>query len=227
MRRGLIWRSLAQAESLRPGHAVDVGGEAGHAAYAVAPFCARTDTIDAGASMLTVVAEEARRRGLAHLRTIRAQTARLPYPNACVDLVTCRYSAHHWLDLGAGLAEIRRILRPQGVLLVTDSAGAANPLVDTHVQTIELLRDPSHVRNRRPDEWEDALDRAGFVLNASERSRIRLRFADWVARARTPADRIAVIRDILTRGPAGVRAVLDVQNDGSFLLDVIALVARA
>ncbi|MDA8390530.1 MAG: class I SAM-dependent methyltransferase [Gammaproteobacteria bacterium] len=215
------------AQAARPQRALDVGCGAGHAAYAVAPFCAGIDAADASEAMLAVVADEARRRGLAHLRTVCAHVEQLPYPDRSVDLVTCRYSAHHWADLGAGLREIHRVLRQGGLFLVTDSAGADDALTDTHMQTVEILRDRTHVRSYRLPEWEEALRQHGFTVETSERMRVRLTFADWVARAQTPADRVTIIRDILTEAPAEVRSRLDVQNDGSFLLDVVTLVARA
>ena len=35
---------------------------------------------------------------------------------------------------------------------------------DTFLQTIELLRDPSHVRDYRISEWRDMLAAAGFAV---------------------------------------------------------------
>ena len=38
--------------------------------------------------------------------------------DASVDLVTSSFSVHHWPDAKAGLAEIRRVLRPGGQAII-------------------------------------------------------------------------------------------------------------
>ena len=215
------------ARGLRPHHAVDIGCGAGHAAFAVAPFCGQIDATDGSAAMLAVVSDEARRRGFSHVHAVQAHAEALPYTAASVDLVTCRYSAHHWLDLRTGLHEIRRILRTDATFVVTDSAGSPSPLVDTHLQAAEVLRDPTHVRSYRVDEWENALNHCGFAIENIVRGEVALDFPSWVARANTPALRIPVICDLLTTAPREVRTALAVREDGSFRLDIVTLVARA
>lgn len=46
------------------------------------------------------------------LRYTVANVAHLPLPDNSVDLVVSTLSLHHWIDVPAGLAEIRRVLRP-------------------------------------------------------------------------------------------------------------------
>ena len=41
-----------------------------------------------------------------------ADVARLPWPDATFDLVVSTISQHHWADPTAGVAEVRRVLRP-------------------------------------------------------------------------------------------------------------------
>lgn len=44
----------------------------------------------------------------------------LPYPAGTIDLVITNMSFHHWTNKKKGLAEIARILRPEGVLILGD-----------------------------------------------------------------------------------------------------------
>lgn len=46
--------------------------------------------------------------------------ASLPFPDESFDLVVSTLSMHHWSDPAAGLAEIGRVLRPDGRALVWD-----------------------------------------------------------------------------------------------------------
>ncbi len=86
------------------------------------------------------------------------------------------------------------------------------------MQSIELLRDPSHVRNRKVTEWRSLLRTAGLVELERAEWPIRLEFASWVARMRTPADRAAVIRSLQEGAPREVRQALQVEADGSFAI---------
>jgi ubiquinone/menaquinone biosynthesis C-methylase UbiE len=49
-----------------------------------------------------------------------ADVAHVPFEDASFDLVVSTYSMHHWGDKRAGLAEISRVLRPDGRALIWD-----------------------------------------------------------------------------------------------------------
>lgn len=69
------------------------------------------------------------------------------------DLVVRRYSAHHWPSMPAAVAEVVRVLRPSGTLVVIDVVAPESALLDTTLQTIDLLRDMPHVRDYCASEW--------------------------------------------------------------------------
>src|SRR3546814_4485999 len=60
-------------------------------------------------------------------------------------------------------SEAARVLKAGGQALFVDGRSPGLPLLDTHLQAIELLRDPSHVRDYAAAEWLSALESAGFV----------------------------------------------------------------
>ena len=55
-----------------------------------------------------------------------------------------------------------RVLKPGGSLVVVDVVASESPLADTALQTLEMLRDPSHVRDYRVSEWLVMLADAGL-----------------------------------------------------------------
>lgn len=208
--------ALVSALSARPTTALDLGCGAGHLSFALSPHVESIVALDPSATMLEQVHAEAARRGQGNIQTLRCGAEALPFADASVDLVATRYSAHHWTDLDAAMAEIGRVLAPGGHLLVIDLEAPADALTDTHLQAIELLRDRSHVRDRSDAEWRALLQGIGVELLAMERWSTRLEFSSWVARMQTPDAKVAVIRTMLDEAPAEVREALRVEPDSSF-----------
>jgi ubiquinone/menaquinone biosynthesis C-methylase UbiE len=195
---------------------LDVGCGAGHLSFALAPHFLHVVATDPSPSMLITARSAAMQRGLPPIEVRQASAQHLPFPDAYFDLVASRYSAHHWQDVPLALIEMRRVLRPGGMLLMIDLLGDESPLVDTHLQAIELLRDPGHVRDYSPSQWHRLLQNAGFALQQEFSWPTRLDFSSWVERMRTPPASVAVIRDLLGSASHEVRAGLSVEPDGSF-----------
>ena len=182
---------------------------------------------DLSGRMLEAVAEEARARGLANLETAETAAESLPFADGAVDFVASRFSAHHWSDLDAGLRQARRVLQTGALAVFIDVCSPGVPVLDTHLQAVELLRDTSHVRNYTPAEWQAALVRAGFRTLSSRTWRLRMEFPVWIARMRTPEVQAAAIRALQAAAPAEVRDAFAIEPDGSFLLDAVMFEAVA
>ncbi len=200
---------------------LDIGCGAGHVSFAVAPYVAQVTAYDLSPQMLDVVAQEAARRGLHNIALRQGVVERLPFADAAFDHVLTRFSAHHWSDLPAALKEVRRVLKPGGRFIAIDVMAPSQPLFDTHLQCVELLRDVSHVRNYSHAQWEQHLHVAGFAIDAHSQWKLPLEFTAWVTRMQTPPERVAVIRGLLANAPQEVRDYLQLQPDGSFSLDVV------
>jgi ubiquinone/menaquinone biosynthesis C-methylase UbiE len=195
---------------------LDVGTGAGHLSFALAPLAARVVALDPAPGMLATVQQAALARGLPQIETCAGSAHALPFGDASFELVCTRYSAHHWYDVPRALAEMRRVLKPQGFMLVIDLLGEDQPLVDTHLQSVELLRDTSHVRDRSSTEWQALLGAAGFERIEQRTWPTRLEFTPWIERMRTPAALVSAIRMLQTGAPAEVQRALGIEDDGSF-----------
>lgn len=215
----------AIAQRLRPERALDLGCGGGHVAYRLAPHADEVTACDLSSEMLAAVAETARQRGLANLVTRQGAAERLPFADGAFDLTASRFSAHHWSDLDRGLAEARRVTRSGGAAVFIDAIAPGRPLLDTHLQAIELLRDTSHVRDYTLAEWTAAAERAGFTPTAVRLHRIRIDFAARIARMRTPPALAEAVRALQAAASAEVRAHFAITPDGSFMLDVMMLEA--
>ena len=200
--------------------ALDVGCGAGHASFALAAAGAQVTAFDLSPAMLATVAQEAATRGLRDLQTCQGPADKLPFADASFDLVVTRFSAHHWPDVPAALREMRRVIKPQGTLVIIDVVALESPLCDTLLQTVEILRDASHLRDYRASEWSAMLQQAGFAAPVVDGWSLTMEFASWVARMRTPELRVQAIRDVWAQAPQEAREAMRVQPDGSFDLSV-------
>ncbi len=211
----------------RPAHALDLGCGGGHVAYRLAPYAQAVTACDLSAEMLAAVVETARERGLRNILARQAAAEALPFEDAAFDLLACRFSAHHWRDLGAGLAEARRVTRAGAPAVFIDAIAPGRPLLDTHLQAIELLRDTSHVRDYTAGEWARAVEAAGFTVQCVRRHRLKMEFASWTGRMRTPEPLALAVRALQDEASEEVRAYFAIEPDGSFMLDVMMLEASA
>ncbi len=199
---------------------LDLGCGAGHASYSLARGGAKeVVAYDLTPAMLAVVATEARSRGHSQIQTSQGPAESLPFPDAGFDLVVARYSAHHWLDMRRGIHEAARVLKPAGTLIVIDVLSPENPLLDTVLQTVEILRDPSHVRNYRESEWRSVLAGAGFSAADSHRWKLPMEFEGWVARIGTSAARIEALKTVFDELPGEARDYFSVSQNRSFAID--------
>ncbi|MFE1601392.1 class I SAM-dependent methyltransferase [Methylobacterium sp. ID0610] len=217
----------AIAARAAPRRALDLGCGGGHVAYVLARHARAVAACDLSAEMLAAVAATARARGLTAIETVEAPAERLPLPDASVDFVASRFSAHHWRDVEGGLREARRVAEPGAPAIFIDIVSPGSPLLDTHLQAVELLRDPSHVRDYTASEWTGMLTRCGFVVEACRTWRLKMEFASWIARMRTPETHVQAIRALQALASEPVRRHFAIEPDGSFFIDGLMIEARA
>lgn len=218
--QGQDLQDLAALAQAHPGARVlDLGCGAGHVSFAVAPFVDSVVPYDLSREMVALVQRTAAERGLNNIRAECGVAEALPFEPASFDIVLTRFSAHHWVCIQTVAEQIMRVLKPGGKLVVIDVVTPQNALLTTYMQSIELLRDTSHVRNRSVSDWEEVLKRAGFQALASRQWKLPLNFANWVERMQTPAERVAAIVSLLQAAPAEVLEYFEVQADNSFVVD--------
>ncbi len=216
----------AELRGLGAARALDLGCGGGHVSYRAAPHVGEIIACDVTAAMLDAVAATAAERGLANITVRQAAAESLPFADAYFDVVLCRFSAHHWQNLEAGLREARRVLKPGGRAVFIDAIAPADPVLDTHLQAIELLRDISHVRDFTTAEWVAALARAGFAVTGVTIRKLLMEFPVWIARTRAPAAHAAAIRSLQDAAPAIVREHFAIAEDGSWDLEAATFVVR-
>jgi ubiquinone/menaquinone biosynthesis C-methylase UbiE len=208
---------MRQMPSVR---ALDLGCGAGHVAYALARGGAcRVVAYDPSEEMLSVVAEEASRRGHGAIQTRLGAAETLPFDGGSFDLVVTRYSAHHWANVPRALEECARVTAPGGRLIVIDVVAPEAPLLDTCLQVIEFLRDASHVRDYRISEWRDMLTTAGFGDSSVRNWKTPIDFPTWIARIGTSPGRVTALQTVFPALPREAVDYFNVSDGFSFECD--------
>jgi hypothetical protein len=69
-------------------------------------------------------------------------------------------------------------------------------------------------------------DVAGFSHQQTSRWRLKMVFDEWVARMRTPPERVIAIRSVLDTVPEEARLHFAVENDHSFFIEAAFFEAR-
>jgi ubiquinone/menaquinone biosynthesis C-methylase UbiE len=217
---------LAAADARGDQRALDAGCGAGHTALAFAPHLAEVVALDLTEAMLAQGRKLARDRGIANITFQRGDVERLSFPDSSFDLVTSRYSAHHYPHPHVALAEFARVLKPGGAFLLVDVVAPDPPAQDTFLNAIELLRDPSHVRDHTVEQWQHMIASAGFAAEALHTWPLRLEFESWVARMNTPFLAITQIRALIDGATRDVRAALAIEEGYSFSVPTALLRGR-
>lgn len=205
---------------------LDLGCGGGHVSYAAAPLAHRVTAYDLSPEMLATVQAEAAKRGLNNLETVAGPAEKLPFAGSSFDLVISRYSAHHWRDLPQAIKEIWRVLRSSGVLLLVDVISPGVPELDVFLQTIEMLRDPSHIRDYSAGSWLRIVANASLRVDRMKTFRLPLDFASWTKRQNTPEVFSQAILGLQGRVSSAVQEYFELSPQGDFTVDVIVLEAR-
>jgi len=124
--------------------ALDVGTGAGALALALAPSVREVVGVDRVPELLAQARERA--AAFANVELVQADATALPFPAGSFDLVATIRTLHHVARPELVLAELARVTRLGGRVLVVDQIASADPLEALAVDRFERARDPSHAR---------------------------------------------------------------------------------
>ena len=216
------------AERPAPPWAIDLGTGAGFTAFAAAEQAGLVVASDVTLEMLLETRRIAGDRGLGNVALCQNRAEDLPFAGDSIDLVTCRAAGHHFTDLDAAFAEIHRILKPGGSLVMADSVSPEDDALADWYNDVELRRDFSHVENRKVSVLLQMLADRGLNVVEQYDERTYMTFNDWVKRTATPEPEvISLRRDFLNATPQAKATFLIEQQGDDFAFAWPSLVFRA
>lgn len=135
-------RTLAAIAPAPGMEVLDVACGPGILACAIAAKGARVTGIDLTPAMIGEARARQQRGGLEGMEWHVGDAMSLPFPDARFDCVTTRYSFHHIRQPAAVFAEMARVCRPGGRIVVIDAT--PSPETQQAYDRMETVRDPSH-----------------------------------------------------------------------------------
>lgn len=149
--------------------AVDAGCGTGALALALAPHVREVVGVDAVPELL----EEARRlaAGRENVEFVEGDLTALPFERGSFDLAGTMRTLHHARRPELVVAELVRVTRLGGRLLVIDQIAPVDPLEGIELDRFERERDPTHTRLLSDADLRHAFEANGLVLLRSEVTR--------------------------------------------------------
>jgi ubiquinone/menaquinone biosynthesis C-methylase UbiE len=146
---------------------------------------AELEGVDASQDMLDQAARLLRDRAGVHLVLAvlgGGETAGLPYPPACFDLLTCTNTLHYFTDPAATLGGFKRLLAPGGQMVIEDYILRGSPSLWRPFERLIRVVDPQHRHLYTLEEAEALCQRVGISVVETRSFPISHICKGWVLR---------------------------------------------
>ena len=199
----LAWIEPLDAEMI----VLDVACGAGHAAEQAAPHVRQVVGIDLTPALLTAGRERLAAAGLRNVLLQEGDATALPFVDGSFDIVVCRSSLHHFPDPAQAVAEMGRVCRPGGRVVVSDMIAPSAEVRDAFDELHQHI-DPSHVRALLEREVADLVETVG-PLTYGDTSSTTLPIDVILTSAADRDATMAAINDDIDRNATGFDPVRD------------------
>jgi SAM-dependent methyltransferase len=188
---------LVEASGAGPDDAVlDVACGPGLVVAAFARVARHATGIDVTPAMLDRARELT--AGARNVTLDRGDVSPLPYPDGAFSIVVSRFAFHHFPDPRGVLAEMVRVCRPGGRVVVCDLIASDDAVKAANFHRIEMLRDPSHVRALPLAELAALFPWVGLAAPAPVFYRLAFELEGMLARSFPRAEDVETIRAAYT-----------------------------
>lgn len=148
--------------------ALDAGTGAGTYALALAPSVREVVGVDPVPELLREARRLAASAGADTVTFVEGDATALPVESESFDLAACARTLHHVRRPELVVAELTRVVRPGGKILLVDQLASLDPLEGPTRDRLERLRDPSQQRTLSDPDVRGLLEANWLVLRRSQ-----------------------------------------------------------
>jgi SAM-dependent methyltransferase len=185
-------------------HAVDVGCGAGALALALAPHVQHVVGVDRVSELLAL----ARERAPSNVEFVEGDATQLELHDESFDLGGTLRTLHHVARPELVIAELTRVTRIGGRVLIVDQLAPADPLEAEALDVFERARDDSHARLLSEIELGELFEANGLVLLREHRDLEERDLDRYLDLALCEGDRRAEAKALAPNGSERVTAIL-------------------
>lgn len=149
--------------------ALDSGSGAGALAFALAPHVREVVGVDLVPELLDQARARAER--FPNVTFVEGDATKLPFGYGEFDLACTLRTLHHIARPELAVAELVRVTRARGRLLVVDQIAPVDPLAAAELNRFEHTRDPSHTRTLADVDLRGLFESNNLVLLRAEYER--------------------------------------------------------
>ncbi len=172
------------------------------------------DGVDLTAAMLDEAKRGAAGEGIGNVSFGVGDAIALEFADASFDGAVTRLSLHHIPVPARAIAELARVVRPGGTVIVGDLvADGADGEGAAWREEIERLRDPSHWACRTPEQLRAMGSQAGLALDHERLIPLDIDFDDWLARGSGGTAAAPLVDELLAQRPEGAESFRVVAGD--------------
>jgi SAM-dependent methyltransferase len=142
--------------------ALDAGTGTGALAFALAPLVREVVAVDVVPELLARARERA--QDVPNVSFAEGDLTRLEFERASFDLAATLRTLHHVPRPELAVAELARVTRPAGLVLVVDQIAPSDPLAALELDRFERARDPTHARALPDVDFRQLFEANGLVL---------------------------------------------------------------
>jgi ubiquinone/menaquinone biosynthesis C-methylase UbiE len=176
---------------------IDLACGPGTVVAAFAPLVRRAVGLDATEAMLEEARRFAREKHLDNVEWRAASVYALPFPDASFDIVTCRFAFHHFQEPAGAFAEMARICRAGGRIVLCDGIAPADPEKAAVFNATERFRDPSTASFLPLATLRDLFTQTGLSAPAIRSFRVAYAIEELVAKSFPVNDDRATLRRMI------------------------------
>jgi ubiquinone/menaquinone biosynthesis C-methylase UbiE len=173
---------------------LDIGTGAGHTAAALAQSAKKVYGLDPSEGMRKAAQETYGH--LPNLEFVPGSSEATGFPDDTFDIVTARHTLHHHPSMPRTLTEVKRVLKPNGRLVIVDEITPEKSANDWY-HRLEVTRDPTHLRAYYVDEWKAFTKGVGLTWILGDTETVyHLEIESWIARMKPSAAQAENVRQL-------------------------------
>ena len=157
---------------------------------------------------------EAARRRLTNVTFVPGDVESLPFPAGAFDLALCKFAFHHFPRPERVLAEMKRVTRAGGKIVLVDMFTSEDPEKAAWHNRMEKLCDPSHAAALPESRFKRIFADLELAIAFEQKGETSYALPEWIRHGAPPPEDARKIAELMRDSIDGDRAGLQVRMEG-------------